>query len=95
LKIEHSSRLLIPTEYLFDILNEYNQSNITNYHFIIKRILWYHIPISFIDHNQSDMFIDFMYHQLLSELLDGKIIVLNNNHQLSEQLMVKNFLKVE
>ena len=38
--IEYSSRLLNPTEYLFDILNEYARSNIINYHFIIKRMLW-------------------------------------------------------
>jgi len=88
IEIEYSSRLLIPSEYLFDILNECLRSNIINYHFIIKRMLWFHIPLQFNDHNQSDMFIDFMYHQLLPELLEGKLIVLNNNI-LSEQLMVK------
>ncbi len=91
IKIENSSRLLNPSEYFYDILNEYHRSNITNYHFIIKRILWYHIPFQLTDHDQSDIFTDFMYHQLLPELLDGKMIVLNNNHHLSEQSMVKIF----
>lgn len=85
--IEYSSRVLNSTEYFFDILNEYTRLNIINYHFIIKRILWFDLSLQF-----SDMFIDFMYHQLISILFEGTIILLNNNYHLSEELIViKNF----
>jgi hypothetical protein len=84
---EHSSRLLNPTEYLFDILNECIRSNITDFHLIIKRTLWFTIPFQFTNYNKSEMFIDFMYHQLIPELLEGTLIIQNTNH-LSTELMV-------
>ncbi|CAF2793021.1 unnamed protein product [Rotaria sp. Silwood2] len=83
---EHSSRLLNSTEYLFDIISECARANIIDFHFIIKRMLWFNIPIIFNNNNQSEMFINFMYHQLIPELLEGTMIILNNNH-LSDKLM--------
>ncbi|CAF3639551.1 unnamed protein product [Adineta steineri] len=82
---EQSSRLLNPTEYLFDILSECVRSNMTDYHLIIKRMLWFTIPMIF-DDNKSDIFIDFMYHQLVPELLEGTMIIIKNNH-FSDDLM--------
>lgn len=85
--IEHSSRLLNPEEYLFDILNDCVRLNIINFHLIVKRMLWYNIP--FDENNiKSDIFIEFMYHQLIPEVLEGTMIVLKNNY-LSEEFMVK------
>jgi hypothetical protein len=87
--LESSSRLVDPSEYLFDILSECVRSTMTNYHFIVKRMLWFHLPLK-IDaqqQNKSDGFIDFMYHQLVPELLEGTMIVINNNH-LPDQSMV-------
>jgi hypothetical protein len=91
--IEHSSRLLNPEEYLFDILNDCIRLKISDFHLIVKRMLWFNIP--FDENNiKSDMFIDFMYHQLVPDLLEGTMIVLHNN-SLSDQLMVKdNFLEI-
>ncbi|UJR10303.1 hypothetical protein I4U23_014509 [Adineta vaga] len=80
------SRLLNPTEYLFDILNECFRSNIIDFHLIIKRMLWITIPFVLNNDPQSEMFIDFMYNQVLSELIEGKMIILYNNH-LSDELM--------
>lgn len=78
-QIEHTSRLLNPTEYLFDILNDCIQSKIINYHLIIKRILWFTIPFQFDINNQSEIFINFIYHQLLPEFLEGIMIILKNS----------------
>ncbi|CAF3546374.1 unnamed protein product [Rotaria sordida] len=83
---EYSSRLLNPTEYLFDIISECARANIIDFHLIIKRMLWFNIPSVFNTNNQSEMFIHFMYHQLIPELLEGTMIILNNNH-LSDLLM--------
>ncbi|CAF1426007.1 unnamed protein product [Adineta ricciae] len=83
---DQSSRLLNPTEYLFDVLSECVRSNMVDYHLIMKRMLWYTIPMTFDDNNKSEMFVDFMYHQLIPELLEGTIIVIKNNH-LSDELM--------
>jgi hypothetical protein len=94
IELEHSSRLLNPTEYFFDILNEFIRSKIVNFHFIIKRMLWFNIPFQFDDNNnKSEIFIDFMYHQLVPELLEGTMIVLNNNY-LSEEFMVEILKRV-
>lgn len=38
--------------------------------------------------HQSEIFIDFMYYQLVPEFLEGILIVLLNNH-LSDELMVR------
>ena len=87
--IEHLSRLLSPTEYVFDILSECTRSNVIDFHFVVKRMLWFNIPFLFDDSNhQSELFIDFMYHQLVPELHEGTMIVLNNNY-LPVELMVK------
>jgi len=86
--LEHSSRLLNSTEYFFDILNECIRLNIINYHFIIKRMLWLTIPMQFNNNNKSEIFIDFMYYQLIPELLEGTMIILNNNH-FSEEFMIE------
>jgi hypothetical protein len=51
-------------------------------------MLWFHIPFQFNENNKSEIFIDFMYHQLIPELLEGILIVFNNNH-LSEKFMVE------
>ncbi len=84
---DQSSRLLNPTEYLFDILSECVRSNMTDYHLILKRMLWFTIPIIFDQNNTSEIFIDFMYHQLIPELLEGTMIIIKNNH-FSDELMV-------
>ncbi|CAF1023237.1 unnamed protein product [Rotaria sordida] len=81
---ENSSRLLNPNEYLFDILSECVRSNMDDYHLIIKRMLWFTIPMIFNDNNQSEIFIDFMYHQLVPELLEGTMIIIKNNHMPDE-----------
>ncbi|CAF4602738.1 unnamed protein product [Rotaria sp. Silwood1] len=83
---ENSSRLLNPSEYLFDILSECVRANIDDYHLIIKRMLWFTIPMILDDNNKSEIFIDFMYHQLVPELLEGTMIVIKNNH-LSDEIM--------
>jgi hypothetical protein len=86
--IEHSSRLLNPMEYLFDILSECVRSNMVDYHLIVKRMLWFTIPLTFDVENKSEIFIDFMYHQLVPDLLEGTLIVIKNNH-FSDELMVE------
>jgi hypothetical protein len=86
--IESSSRLLNPTEYLFDILSECVRSNMVDYHLIVKRMLWFTIPMIFDDKNKSEIFIDFMYHQLIPELLEGTVIIIKDN-QFSDELMVE------
>ena len=43
--VEHSSRLLDPSEYLFDVLSECVQSHVPDYHLIVKRMLWFNLPI--------------------------------------------------
>jgi hypothetical protein len=45
------------------------------YHLIIKRMLWFTLPI-LADYQSgiSDLFVDFMYHQLLPDLLEGATI---------------------
>ncbi|CAF0846167.1 unnamed protein product [Adineta ricciae] len=80
------SRLLTPAEYIFDVLNECIRSNLTDFHLIIKRMLWVTIPFVLTSDTHSEMFINFMYHQLVPELTDGKMILLFNNH-LSDELM--------
>jgi hypothetical protein len=76
-------------EYLFDILSECVRSNVIDYHLIVKRMLWFTIPFTLDNNNnKSEIFMDFMYHQILPELLEGIMIVLNNNH-LSDELTVK------
>jgi len=50
-------------------------------------MLWFTIPFQFDNNNTSEIFIDFMYHQLIPELHEGTMIILNNNH-LSEEFMV-------
>ena len=72
---------------MFDVLSECVRSNMVDYHLIMKRMLWYTIPMTFDDNNKSEMFVDFMYHQLIPELLEGTMIVIKNNH-LSDELMV-------
>jgi len=59
-----------------------------DYHLIVKRMLWFTTPLIFDENNKSDIFIDFMYHQLIPELLEGTMIVIKNNH-FSDELMVK------
>ena len=59
----------------------------SDYHLIIKRMLWFTIPLIFDDYNKSEIFIDFMYHQLVPELLEGTMIIIKNNH-FSNELMV-------
>lgn len=86
--IENSSRLLNPNEYLFDILSECVRSNAVDFHLIVKRMLWFTVPMIFDDQNKSEVFIDFMFHQLVPELLEGTMIVIKNN-QLSDEIMVK------
>lgn len=86
--LEHTSRFLNPKDYLFDIINEYLQSNKLDFHFTMKRILWFNIPLTFSHDNQSDIFINLIYHQLVSDLLEGTMIIFDANH-LSDQLMVK------
>jgi len=52
-------------------------------------MLWLTIPMQFNNNNnKSEMFIDFMYYQLIPELLEGTMIILNNNH-LSEEFMIE------
>jgi hypothetical protein len=59
-----------------------------DYHFIVKRMLWFNLPIiSDSQNNNSEIFIEFMFHQLVPELLEGTMIIINNNH-LSDELMV-------
>lgn len=84
---EQSSRLLNPTEYLFDILSECVRSNMVNYHMIVKRMLWFTIPMKLDESDRCQIFIDFMYHQLIPELLEGTMIVIKNNH-FSDEMMV-------
>ncbi len=84
---EQSSRLLNPTEYLFDVLSECVRSKMVDYHLIIKRMLWFITPMTFDDNDKSDIFIDFMYHQLVPELLEGTMIVIKDN-QFSDEMMV-------
>ncbi len=50
-------------------------------------MLWFTIPIIFDQNNTSEIFIDFMYHQLIPELLEGTMIIIKNNH-FSDELMV-------
>ena len=88
--LEYTSRLLNPTEYVFDILNEYTRSNINNYHLILKRTVWFDLPLQRSADAQSDMFVDFMYHQLIPEFLEGTSIVLTKN-QLPDESMVNDF----
>ncbi|CAF3339033.1 unnamed protein product [Rotaria socialis] len=83
---DHSARLLDSREYLFDITNECFRVNMIDFHFMMKRILWFNIPFTFNTNNQSETFIHFMYHQLIPELLEGTMIILNNNH-LSDELV--------
>ncbi|CAF0977130.1 unnamed protein product [Adineta steineri] len=85
---KYSSRLLNLTEYLFDIFNDCIRLNIDDFHLIIKRMLWFTIPFQMNhDDKKSEIFIDFMYHQLIPEFLDGTMIILNNNNNLSDDLM--------
>lgn len=66
----------------------------TDYHLILKRMLWFTVPILVDDNKKSELFIDFMYHQLIPELLEGTMIIIKNNH-LADELMVlikKNIL---
>jgi hypothetical protein len=58
-----------------------------DYHLIVKRMLWFTIPLIFDDKNTSESFIDFMYHQLIPELLEGTMIIIKDN-QFSDELMV-------
>ena len=88
---EQTSRLWNPTEYLFDILSECVRSKMVDYHLIVKRMLWFTTPIIFDDNNTSDVFIDFMYHQLVPELLEGIMIVIKDN-QFSDEMMVERSL---
>ena len=81
-------------EYIFDILNEYARSNINNYHLIIKRTVWFDLPLELSDLQQSELFVDFMYHQLIPEFVEGTWIILNN-HQLSEESMVKEIFEMD
>ena len=95
---EQSSRLLNPTEYLFDILSECVRSKMVDYHLIIKRMLWFTTPITFDDDDKSEIFVDFMYHQLVPELLEGTMIVFKDN-QFSDEMMVetkkrRDFIKI-
>jgi len=93
LNSDQSSRLLNSTEYLFDILSECIRSNVTDYHLIIKRMLWFtNSMISKEKIHQSEIFIDFMYYQLVPEFLEGILIVLLNNH-FSDELMVRRNLQ--
>lgn len=86
--IEQSARLLDPTEYLFDVLSECVRSHIPDYHLIVKRMLWFNLPIIHDPaSSKADLFIDFMYHQLVPELLEGTMIVIKNNY-LSDEMMV-------
>lgn len=88
LRSENSSRLLDPAEYLFDVLSECVRSNMVDYHFIVKRMLWFNLPI-LVDNqsSNSELFVEFMFHQLVPELLEGTMIIIKNNH-LSDELMV-------
>lgn len=85
---EQSSRLLNPTEYLFDILSECVRSNMVNYHLIVKRMLWFTIPMKLDESDKCQIFIDFMYHQSIPELLEGTMIVIKDNH-FSDEMMVR------
>jgi hypothetical protein len=58
-----------------------------DYHLIVKRMLWFTTPMIFDENNKSDIFIDFMYNQLVPELLEGTMIVIKNN-QFSDEMMV-------
>ncbi len=51
-------------------------------------MLWFTIPLIFDDKNTSESFIDFMYHQLIPELLEGTMIIIKDN-QFSDELMVQ------
>jgi hypothetical protein len=64
-----------------------------DYHLIIKRMLWFTIPIIFDENNKSEIFIDFMYHQLIPELLEGTMIIIKNN-DFSDELMVMTKKKI-
>lgn len=93
--LDVSSRLLDPGEYLFDILSECVRSSLSDYHLIIKRMLWFTIPLKLNEQEtNSQFFIDFMYHQLVPELLEGLLIVIKNNY-LSDELMVRKSTKLE
>ncbi|CAM4880089.1 unnamed protein product [Rotaria socialis] len=83
---ENPSRLLNPNEYLFDILSECVESKMTDYYLIIKRMLWFNIPMIFDNNDKSEMFINFMYHQLVPELFEGTMIAIKDNH-ISDDLM--------
>lgn len=55
-------------------------------------MLWYHIPIEITEQYPSDLFIEFMYYQLLPEFREGLMINCKNNH-LSDELIVRIFFK--
>ena len=60
-----------------------------DYHLIVKRMLWFTTPMIIDEKNTTETFIEFMYHQLVPELLEGTMIIIKNN-ELSDELMVKN-----
>jgi len=51
-------------------------------------MLWYNIPFE-VNNIKFQIFMEFMYHQLIPEVLEGTMIILKNNH-LSEEMMVKD-----
>ena len=59
-----------------------------DYHLIVKRMLWFTIPMMYDEENTSETFIDFMYHQLVPEVLEGTMIVIKENN-FSDELMVE------
>lgn len=67
-------------------MNECIQLKIFNYHFILKRILWFTIPYQYDINNQLETFINFMYNQIIPDYLEGLMIIFNDNH-FSQQLI--------
>lgn len=51
-------------------------------------MLWFNIPMTLSNNNQSEIYIHCMYNQILPEFLDGTMIILKNNH-MSDDLMVR------
>ncbi|CAF1159280.1 unnamed protein product, partial [Didymodactylos carnosus] len=79
---EHTSRLLNPTEYILDILSECLRTNIGEYHFIVKRLLWYFLPLKF----DNELFINSMYNQIMPDYLDGTMIIVQKHEFTDERV---------
>lgn len=69
------------------MLHECARANIGESHLILKRVLWTAVPFLLKNNTQSELFIDFMYYQLLSDFIDGRMLVLPNHHLSGDQMV--------